>query len=521
MDNERKIHREEFLPYLENKLNQEKTNDKEESIKIKNFLDQINARKNVDPKDKEIKIIEPPVCDINNISECKNPENGSLFIEMYKKEKVIDELQKIGLTIIQKNQMAVLLLAGGLGSRFNLCEPKVLLPITPLINKSFLQFFFEQIQFLENYSSDLKDPQSKETNDQENPSEKNQEEYKIKSQNTIIHVYIMTSNHTYNKIKTYLENRNYLGLKKEQIFIFQQNDHYVTDLKGNILFRHPNKFLKTPTGNGDLFRAIDENSVLQDMIMKNIKYVQVVSIDNILTRIADPVLAGFASYFKCDIANKFVKRKEKEAMGVFCFKKRKQKEQSTWNKNPLVICEYTELSSDILQNPNLFQYGNICHHIFSVDFLQNVISNKLYLQLKLHQFSRTKEYYDAENKIYVKSEENQPNVYCYEYFIFDIFKFAKRILSFEVLREKEFHPLKSSNTKGSTISDIRKSLSNLHISWLKNKNYKIIYNKNEDQNMCEISPLISYDGSYFVRLPEQSEIHLPYSIDQPISVSYS
>ncbi|CRG95142.1 UDP-N-acetylglucosamine pyrophosphorylase, putative [Plasmodium gallinaceum] len=528
------------------------------------FLKKMNEITNLEEeKEKEYITYVPKLIDIDSIYDCKNPENGSIFINMYKKKCVLNELRCLGLEIIKKNKVAVILLAGGLGSRLGLSKAKGLLEVTPLLNKTFFQIYFEQINFLESFCSfneKIEIPKISENENKNNPSTNNSEcevmdkknnndiscnnknnnsflnqnfncinsskpSLSKDDQNSIflnnscnkkvsIYIYIMTSNFTHDITVKYLEENKFFGLKKENILIFKQCDNYSTDFNYNLLLTNPNKLLTNPAGNGDIFRAIDKNGIIEDMVNKNIKYIQIVSIDNVLNKIADPVLIGFCSFFNCDIANKSVKRKEKESMGIFCLREKKKKKKNS-NKvhNYFSVCEYTELPNDISKNSELFEYGNICHHMFSFDFLNYIVKNKIYDKMKLHKISRKKDYYDLS----LKNKKSNPLVnniaYCYEYFIFDVFKYARKILSFEISREKEFSPIKGNN-KGDSILEAQKNLSNLHKSWLINQNFNIIDNRDEKLNFCEISPLVSYDGNFFFDLPKHKTIHLPYFLDK-------
>ncbi|SBS87798.1 UDP-N-acetylglucosamine pyrophosphorylase, putative [Plasmodium malariae] len=566
---------------------------------MKFFLKKLNEIKNIENEQKQKKeecmmIHAPKIVDIDNIYECKNVENGCIFINMYKKENIISELKHEGIESIKRNEVAVLFLAGGLGSRLGLNKVKGLIEVTPLLNKTFFQFYFEKIKFLEEYCS-LSDSlvasnnlqhaykycQCKiHSNAHSNKNNSNHDaiyasyngitkcvpclkaffledkkgetkimnsnEVKAQKKNVTIYTYIMTSNYTHDITVKYLEENNFFNLKKENIKFFKQCDNYSTDINFNILLANPNELLTVPSGNGSIFKALDKNCIIDDMIKNNIKYVQIVSIDNVLNKIADPVLVGFCSFFKCDIANKAVKKKEHESMGIFCTKekikkKKKKKSCDTYN-NTFSVCEYTELSDYLLNNSELFQYGNMCHHIFSLDFLQHIVQNKIYEKMKLHKILRKKQFYDFTVNNKEKSAFITSNVYCYEYFIFDVFKYARKILSFEISRQDEFSPIKkkinksnnnsdgnnsgtndgtniesnngSNNDCGDDIMSAQKNLSNLHKSWLLNKNYNIIDNSENALNFCEISPLVSYDGTFFFNLPEQKNIYLPYTLNR-------
>lgn len=511
---------------------------------IEMYLKKIQMTKRKSSVNWEKEIQEPNKIELqNSIYEytADQPENGSLFINLYEKEQAQKELTDIGHQLIKENKVAVVLLAGGLGSRMELDEPKGALQITPLLKKSFFQFFVEQIKFLESHVSVVKH--------HENSTKHTKEDCDIKASATVgdtndmkekngttdensrttIYLYLMTSNKTHDKTVAHFEKNNYWGMKKENVRFFKQADFPATDFHHNFLLEDDSEFLLIPVGNGDLFRAMDENKIIEDMEKKGVKYIQVIGVDNILTKIADPVILGFCSFFNCDIANKCVKRKQGESMGVFCVTpkhaNKNDNQRPLHQCNPFSVCEYTELPASILENPDSCKYGNICHHVFSYDFISSVIKNKWYNGMELHKIKKKREHYD----VYLKEKKkptNSENAYSYEYFLFDIFKFAKRILSFEVSREKEFQPLKT-NISGNCILDAQRCLSNLHKSWLLKKDYKFISdiqakerNKDVSNNnvtedeFCEISPLVSYDGTYFTHLPKQTNLTLPFVLDK-------
>ncbi|SBS85877.1 UDP-N-acetylglucosamine pyrophosphorylase, putative [Plasmodium ovale] len=537
------------------------------------FLQKLNKLKNKKGeggnKNKgEYTLHAPPIVHMkNSIYDSEKPANGSIFTNLYENEKVINELKCIGLRTIKRSEVAVLFLAGGLGSRLGLNKAKGLLEITPLLHKTFFQFYFEQVKFLEEYCSvvdifegsnhlDMVSNQGKSGGSEsffmntpdtkQDPVHMNQNgiighpptgktdfsryleveesEAKCKWENcehvkgaqgdVIIYIYIMTSDYTHDKTKKYLEENNFFGLKKENIKLFKQCNNYTTDVHFNIILATPNRFLTNPGGNGAIFKALDKHCIVQDMLKKKIKYIQIVSIDNVLNKIADPVLTGFCSFYNCDVVNKAVRKEKDESMGIFCLKE-KTKKGTSYCKNTFSVCEYTELNDYIFKNPELFIYGNICHHMFSINFLQHIVNNKIYNKMNIHNIFRNKTYYDFTTSDIRRNIQTKAHVYCYEYFIFDIFKYAKIILSYEVPRDIEFNPLKN-NMNGDGIQKAQKSLSNLHISWLLKNNFNIISNPQKELNFCEISPCVSYDGTFFFNLPQHKNVHLPFALTRYI-----
>ncbi|KJP85907.1 hypothetical protein AK88_04439 [Plasmodium fragile] len=505
---------------------------------LENFLNKLREIQNAEnekgeKEEGEDYVVEaPPLINISSIHECnEEPPNGSIFIDTYKKADLMNELKHIGLEIIKQSEVAVVILAGGMGSRLGFRKPKGLLEITPVLKKTFFQFYFEQVKFLEEYTAavdTIKGIHDDHANGKRNVGRANrscargEEDPSPKSgtsNETNIYVYVMTSQYTHDETVHFLEENKFFGLKKENIKFFKQSNNYATDFNYNIVLSNQNTFLTSPGGNGDLFSALNKNEIIEDMVQKHIKYIQVVSIDNVLNKISDPVLIGFCSFFNCDVANKAVKMEDVGSMGIFCLKTEGKKQPKDKDvKNEFSVCEYTEVNEYILNNPELFTYGNICHHIFSLPFLQQIVKGKLYNNMKMHRIVRKKECYNFGAD---KNGEDKPLVtssplYCYEYFIFDVFKYAKRILSLEVSRENEFYPIKS-NDNGMAILNAQKKLSKMHRSWLENMKFTIVPNPVENLNWCEISPLVSYDGTFFFHLPAQKNVHLPFALDSASS----
>lgn len=318
--------------------------------------------------------------------------------------------------------------------------------------------------------------------------------------------YIMTSEATGGKTLQYFCNRNWFGLKKENLVVFEQFMLPCFTNDGKLILDQPYSIARAPDGNGGLYRALRDHNVLVDMESRGIKYLHVYCVDNILVKVADPIFMGFCISKNSDCAVKTVTKTEpSEAVGVVC---------NVNGKN--TVMEYSEISQEDAHKRNAdntltYSAANTANHFFSLDFLKNVCTEHDWT-LK-HHIAKKKIPYVDDNGVRVKP--TQPNGIKMEKFVFDVIQFAKKFLVWEVLREDEFSPLKNADGAAKdTPSTARQALYNLHARYLlqagaqlhddKGNNIKPTTSnekpntesadKNTSVFECEISPLLSYDG---------------------------
>ena len=245
--------------------------------------------------------------------------------------------------------------------------------------------------------------------------------------------------------------------------------------------------------------------MLDDMTERGVQYLHVFSIDNALTKIADPTFIGYCIANNADCGNKSVwKAGPHEKVGVIAEKDGK----------PCVV-EYSEITSEMAERTDekdgrlMFGAANICSHFYTLDFLRDVVVPNLG---NLYHVARKKiPYYDDATEQTVKPEKN--NGIKLESFIFDIFPLSERMAVFSGLREEEFAPVK--NAPGSLADSpdtARAYISDQAKSWVKKAGgiLKVPSDKESNDIVCEISPKISYGGEDLEELVGGKEIECPF-----------
>ena len=390
--------------------------------------------------------------------------------------------ESLSLEEISKSRVGILLLAGGQGTRLGTSYPKGMYDVGLPSNKTLFQLQAERIRSLEMLA-----------------------ERKTGVAGSITW-YIMTSASTIQPTKDFFEKNKYFGLKKENVVVFQQGTLPCFTFEGKMILGAKNKLSVAPDGNGGLYRALRREGILDSMRTKGIAYIQLYCVDNILVKVGDPVFMGYCLSKGAECANKVVRKGfPTEAVGITC--------KVADHYQVVEYSEITQMSAEKRNKDGSLTYSaaNICIHFFTFEFLDRIVMEN----------ERSLEHHVAKKKIPFVNDEgvlvkpDKPNGIKMEKFVFDVFKFAKKFVVWECLRDEEFAPLK--NAEGAadfTPTHCRNALLALHQKWLRIAGASLINQDGkeasqmgspagEDNNneadkkyvvLCEISPLVSYAG---------------------------
>lgn len=396
----------------------------------------------------------------------------------------IDSWYSRGLDLVAEGKVAVVLMAGGQGTRLGSSAPKGCFDIGLPSGKSLFQIQAERIWKIQQLA-----------------------EKKHNKKNVVIPWYVMTSGPTRGPTEDFFQEHKFFGLQSDDVIIFEQGVLPCISNEGKILLESKSKvchYLWTnkpeplahctmqvavaPDGNGGIYQALLASGVRTDMRKRGIEHIHAYCVDNCLVRVADPMFIGFAASKDVDIATKVVrKRSANESVGLILLK----------NGKPDVV-EYSEIDSATAEakdpkQPNILKYraANIVNHYYSFRFLETI--EEWVHRLPHHVAQKKIPHMDTEKGQAVKPDK--PNGIKLERFVFDVFPMLKleQFASMEVSREDEFSPLKNARGKGEDDADTsKKDILLQGKRWVEGAGGTVISESQNDGSGVEISPLISY-----------------------------
>ena len=341
-------------------------------------------------------------CNIEDISPIKaiNPDK--------KDKKELEEYIKIGENVVKSGHFAIGIMAGGQGTRLGHNGPKGTFK---------LELNGETKSLFEIIVDKLKDAYEK--------------------YNVYLNCYIMTSPENNKETVAFFEKNNYFNYPKEYIKFFMQEDLPLLNKKGKLILGEDGLIKLASEGNGGIFYSMAKKGIIDDMKSKNIKWIFIGSVDNLLVKYVDTLLLGLAIKQNVNIATRTViKNSPNERVGVLCKKNGKVK-----------VIEYTEVPKEMrvaTDEAGEFLYGesHIMCNLFSLEAIEKASTK----ELKYHVAVKKIKYIDENGKLVNPTE---PNCYKFEKFVFDSFGLFDEIAILRGKREEDFAPIKNAEGQDS------------------------------------------------------------------------
>lgn len=331
-----------------------------------------------------------------------------------------EEYRKIGLEAIAKGQVAVLLLAGGQGSRLGHEGPKGTFKIGLPGGET---LFALQAQALMRV---------------------------VAESGRVIPWYVMTSDTNHSETVQDFEARNYYDYPKEAVHFFQQGMMPAVNFDNQILLSDMGQLALSPDGNGGCFIAMKRHGILDSLADQGVKWLFLYGVDNAIVEMADPVFVGYTIASGKPAASKVVKKASpEEKVGVLCYD----------HGRPAIV-EYSEMTQEAteLRDANgelVYQNGNILNHLLSIEALAAYMDQPLTFHLATKKIP-----YWSNSALNIPEAPNgalnipealngalnipeAPNGYKFESFIFDLFPHFEDMAALMVQREVEFAPVKN------------------------------------------------------------------------------
>lgn len=311
---------------------------------------------------------------------------------------------ELGEEILRAGRAAVVVVAGGQGTRLGFDGPKGAFPIGPVSSRTLFELQAQKLR-------------------------RARGRYGV-----AIPWYVMTSPATHDDTVALFEKAGFFELPREDVLLFCQGTVPSLDFDGRLLLASPSRIVESPNGHGGCFSALADSGALDDMRRRGIDVVSYYQVDNPLVRLADPLLLGFHRLRGAEMSCKVVrKRAPGEKMGVVARV-----------NGRVAIVEYTELDdanrhARDASGELVYWAGNLAIHAFDVEFASR-IADRVDRLLPYHASAKKIPHVDSEGR---QVESSEPNGYKLERFLFDALPAASAVAVLEVRREEEYSPVKN------------------------------------------------------------------------------
>lgn len=365
---------------------------------------------------------------------------------------------KRGVSLIRKNKVCAVTVAGGQGTRLGFDGPKGAFPISPVKNKPLFQLFAEFIRGTNRrYGSDLT-------------------------------WYLMTSPQNDAPTRAYFAENGFFGLSPERVRFFQQGVMPAFAPDGRILMESTHRIAFSPDGHGGSLLALRHSGVLAEMAAAGIEHISYWQVDNPLVKAIDPLFIGLHDLDGAQMSSKMVpKVDDVERVGNFAV-----------GDGRMMVIEYSDLPEALARARDAagrrkFDAGSIGIHAISRAFVESLTADERHFGLPWHRAVKKVAHVDATGR---RIEPDEPNAVKLEAFIFDAIPLARNAMILETARAEEFSPVKNATGVDSAETS-RRDMNRRAAAWLEKAGFAVPRRSDGEPNGCfEISPLLALDSGH-------------------------
>jgi len=361
-----------------------------------------------------------------------------------------EQARRRGEQALAAGEIAVLLTAGGQGSRLGFQHPKGMYPIGPVSGASLLEIHLEKAQAI------------------------------ARRYGVAVPVYMMTSPVTHDEQAAFLAEHDRFGLPADDLVIFCQGTMPAIDaVTGKLLLAAKDSLFLSPDGHGGTVAALAKSGAIHDMHRRGVRHLFYLQVDNPLVPIGDAEFIGYHLLAESELTSMAVaKQSPHDRVGNFAA-----------IDGRVHVIEYSDFPDDVAEKRAAdgslaFWAGSIAVHVFSVAFLERALT--LGDALPFHVAKKKVPHLDDAGRLV---EPKQPNALKFERFIFDLLPHAENAIVVEFPEADVFAPLKNaSGAEKDTPEYVRRFMIEQHRRWLRAAGTEIA-----DGVPVEINPLWALD----------------------------
>jgi UDP-N-acetylglucosamine/UDP-N-acetylgalactosamine diphosphorylase len=363
--------------------------------------------------------------------------------------------RELGERSLREGGVAVILVAGGQGSRLGFEHPKGMYPIGPVSDHSLFQIHAEKVLGLKRrYGKPLP-------------------------------FLVMTSPINHEETQEFFRQNGYFGLPSEDVFFFEQGTMPALDRStGKLLLESPDRLFTSPNGHGGVLLALEHAGLLDRLKEQGVQHLFYFQVDNPLVKVADPVFLGYHLQARAEVSSKIVSKKgPDDKLGNVVL-----------IDGHCSMIEYSDMPKELASAKDASGYlrfwaGSPAIHFFELDFLIRIVRQGA--GLPFHVARKKVPHLDENGKTVHPERENALK---FEMFIFDILPRAERWAVVEARRREEFEPLKNASGPDSP-ETVRQAMSDLAADWLEKAHVRAPRRPDGGAAVpLEISPLFALDA---------------------------